>query len=243
MRRIKMGIWATIGTALKVANVVKAVKSRRGESKGEKALAAIGALTGEMKGPDPMQLYLDNMKAREEALEADEVEEYEEIDRLMKEEEWQLDYGYTPPPASNHWHSDPEDGGTNPKAGLGALKAPMGFSPPTAIIEMETVMAGGAYKYGAYNFRDTKIDAMTYIGAIDRHFKLWQDGVDNDEESGQSHLAHIMACCALVIDSMHTNMLVDNRHKSGLVQELLATSADRYRAFTARHKGVGDDTE
>jgi hypothetical protein len=213
-----MGIWATIGTALKVANVVKVFK----ENKTDKRVVERIALQA----------------VRDKAAEAAELEEYEEINRLMKE-----DIG--------HWHSDPallmgyppEDGGTNPKAGLGALKAPMGFSPPTAIIEMEAVMAGGAYKYGAYNFRDTKIDAMTYIGAIDRHFKLWQDGVDIDEESGQNHLAHIMACCALVIDSMHTNMLVDNRHKSGLVQELLATSADRYRAFTARHKGVGDDTE
>jgi hypothetical protein len=229
MRRIKMGIWATIGTALKVANVVKVFK----ENKTDKRVVERIALQA----------------VRDKAAEAAELEEYEEIDRLREERTAKL--GMYDLGKSQHWHSDPallmgyppEDGGTNPKAGLGALKAPMGFSPPTAIIEMEAVMAGGAYKYGAYNFRDTKIDAMTYIGAIDRHFKLWQDGVDIDEESGQSHLAHIMACCALVIDSMHTNMLVDNRHKSGLVQGVLNNSADRYNAFTARHKGVGDVTE
>ena len=136
-----------------------------------------------------------------------------------------------------------EDGSTNPKAALGALKAPMGFTPPTALIEVETVMAGGAHKYGAYNFRDTAIDAMTYIGAIDRHFRLWQDGVDIDAESGQSHLAHIMACCALIIDSMHTGMLVDNRYKSGLVEGLFLKSASAHNKFIAAHKGVDDGTE
>ena len=176
-----MSFLSAITTAFKVAKVVETVKEHRGESKGSKAMAAVGAIIGTE--------------------------------------------------------------GTNPKASQGALKAPMGFSPITAIIEMETVMAGGAHKYGAYNFRDSPIDAMTYIGAIDRHFKLWQDGVDIDEESGQSHLAHIMACCALVIDSMHTEMLVDNRHKSGLVDGILRNSALTHLSFTANNRGVDDDTK
>lgn len=131
-----------------------------------------------------------------------------------------------------------EDEGTNPKAAMGALKAPMGYCPPTAIIEMEAVMAGGGWKYGPYNFRDTKIDAMTYIGAIDRHFKLWQDGVDSDKESGRSHLAHIMACCALALDAQHTGSFTDNRHKSGLVQGILDSCAESHNKFMKENKSI-----
>lgn len=124
-----------------------------------------------------------------------------------------------------------EDGTANPKKAFGALKAPFGTTPVTALIELENVMGGGAYKYGEYNFRESRIDAMTYIGAIKRHFALWEDGQDCDEESGNDHLAHIMACCALLIDSKYTGQLIDNRSKTGLVPGLLKASADRYNKF------------
>ena len=120
---------------------------------------------------------------------------------------------------------------TNPKKAFGALKAPMGYTPKTAIIEMQAVMGGGAHKYGNYNFRDSPIDAMTYIGAIERHLALWEDGVDVDSESGRSHLAHIMACCALALDAIHTGKFVDNRSKTGLVEGLLKDCARTHNDF------------
>ena len=132
----------------------------------------------------------------------------------------------------------PDDGSTNPKAALGALKAPIGFAPITAIIELEAVMAGGAHKYDPYNFRYTHTDAMTYIGAIDRHFKLWQDGVDIDPESMRPHLAHIMACCAILIDAEKTGMLVDNRYKTGKVKGLLDSCAKTHNEFVANNKSA-----
>ena len=127
---------------------------------------------------------------------------------------------------------------TNPKKAFGELKAPMGYAPKTAIIEMAAVMAGGAHKYGAYNFRDTKIDAMTYIGAIERHLALWEDGVDVDQESGRSHLAHIMACCGLALDAMHTGMFVDNRSKTGVVEGLLRDCAESHNGFASNNESV-----
>tara|TARA_R110002020_G_scaffold287099_1_gene502573 strand:+ start:19062 stop:19460 length:399 start_codon:yes stop_codon:yes gene_type:complete len=125
--------------------------------------------------------------------------------------------------------------GTNPKKAHGALKAPMNLVPNTALIEMNAVMGMGAHKYGPYNFRDTQIDAMTYIGAIRRHFFLWEDGQDIDDESGRSHLAHIMACCALALDAQHTGMFVDNRSKTGLVQELLKQCANDHNNFVEEY--------
>ena len=124
---------------------------------------------------------------------------------------------------------------TNPKKAIGALKAPIGYCPPTAIIELQAVMAGGAHKYGPFNFRDSPIDCLTYIGAIHRHLVLWEDGVDTDDESGRSHLAHIMACCALALDAQHTGRLVDNRSKTGLVQGILDSCATSHNRFVDKH--------
>ena len=112
----------------------------------------------------------------------------------------------------------------NPKKAKGDVKAPLHTLPTLALIEMAGVMAGGALKYGFHNFRDSKIDAQTYIGAINRHFLKWQDGVDYDEESGYHELAHIMSCCAILIDAYYTDSIIDNRSKTGLVEHLLRES-------------------
>jgi len=119
----------------------------------------------------------------------------------------------------------------NPKAAIGAAKAPFFGIPWTAVIEMGTVMDGGAYKYGAYNYRDTRISTTTYHDAILRHFMLWADGEEVDPESRCSHLAHIMACCALMIDARETNMLEDSRSKTGAVRNMLDTSASLANGF------------
>ena len=119
----------------------------------------------------------------------------------------------------------------NPKKAAGAVKAPMHTLPTLALIQMANVMAGGAFKYGFHNFRESQIDAQTYVGAINRHFLKWQDGVNFDEESGQHELAHVMACCAILIDAHFTNNMIDNRSKTGLVEDLLKTSQDTFDKF------------
>ena len=119
----------------------------------------------------------------------------------------------------------------NPKAAIGASKAPFFGIPWTAVIEMGTVMDGGAYKYGAYNYRDSRISTTTYHDAILRHFMLWADGENTDPESKASHLAHIMACCALMIDARETDMLEDDRSKTGAVRDMLDTSAQLAKGF------------
>ena len=92
-------------------------------------------------------------------------------------------------------------------------------------------MDGGAFKYGAYNYRDTNISTTTYHDAILRHFMLWADGEDTDPESKASHLAHIMACCALMIDAQENGKLVDERSKTGSVRPMLDRSAKLAREF------------
>lgn len=133
-----------------------------------------------------------------------------------------------------------EDLAVNPKKAAGAIKAPFHALPELAIIQMSNVMAGGGWKYEAFNFHVSKSDAITYLSAIYRHFLLWKDGVDTDEESGQSHLAHIMACCAILIESQSLDKLEDNRPKTGLVEAALKKSSETFANFivTARQFGT-----
>ena len=125
---------------------------------------------------------------------------------------------------------------SNPKESIGASKAPMHQSPILPLIQMNNVMAVGAHKYGIFNYRGSKVDALTYVGAINRHFLLWQDGEDNDKESGQNHLAHIMANCAILLDCMLTDNLIDNRSKTGQVSKQFIKSEKSFKKFKEKVK-------
>jgi len=83
------------------------------------------------------------------------------------------------------------------------------------------VMSVGAAKYGAFNFRDSRIAASTYQDAMERHAALWFDGEDNDPETGVSHLASIMASCTLLLDAQENGKLDDDRQKTGMVRRAL----------------------
>jgi hypothetical protein len=126
-----------------------------------------------------------------------------------------------------------DDPKINPKKAAGAVKAPLHAYPMLPVIQMGNVMAGGAHKYGIYNYRESRVDALTYIGAIQRHLMKWQDGVDFDEESQQSELAHIMACCSILLDCQITGNLIDNRNKTGKVEAELKRSEDTFKAYTS----------
>ncbi len=101
----------------------------------------------------------------------------------------------------------------NPKREHGAVKCPLGLSPFVAEVEMAWAFAEGAEKYGAYNWRATGVDAMTYISAIRRHLGAWAEGEDRDPDGchNVSHLGKIMACCAILLDVQHSGQLEDNR--------------------------------
>jgi len=75
------------------------------------------------------------------------------------------------------------------------------------------VHKSGADKYGTSNWLVDKILASTYKGAILRHLKAWAEGEDIDPESGENHLYHIRACCAIVLDSGMHGTLIDDRNK------------------------------
>lgn len=99
----------------------------------------------------------------------------------------------------------------NPKRAYGVKKPSAHFVPPIAIIEESVVMALGAAKYGAYNWQQDPVDASTYYDAALRHLMQWFSGEDTDKESGCSHLAHVRACMAILLDAKAKGNMIDDR--------------------------------
>lgn len=101
----------------------------------------------------------------------------------------------------------------NPKQAAGDKKPPLHTIPATAILELGVRMGDGARKYGAFNWRETGVRSMTYVGAIQRHLAAFADGeyVDPECPFGSSHLAGIMACAAILIDCHDRGNLIDDR--------------------------------
>lgn len=118
----------------------------------------------------------------------------------------------------------------NPKAARALLdgKAPMEYIPWGPLAGVARVLEKGALKYGARNWRKEKISCSTYEGAIARHALLeWAKGSDVDPDDGEHPLAHVIACCLLVLDAREYGTLVDDRQRC----EVLLHTVDPKRDF------------
>jgi len=114
--------------------------------------------------------------------------------------------------------------GANPKQLYGDKKVPLHFIPPAGTIYLGLAMKEGARKYGAYNWRKTKVESMTYIGAALRHIEQMLDGEDIDPETGDAQVPHAalaMACLAIYADAMEGGFMIDNRPPRGPASALL----------------------
>lgn len=112
--------------------------------------------------------------------------------------------------------------GTNPKDLLGIKKVSMTKVPPAAILYTALAMQDGARKYGPYNWRENKVIASIYVDACLRHLMSWHDGEECAADSGFPHLAHALACIAIIVDAKETGNLVDDRPTPGVMAELIA---------------------
>ena len=122
----------------------------------------------------------------------------------------------------------------NPKTRAGGSnKVPLHLVPPTAIAHMAMAFADGATKYQAFNWRVEPISASVYYGAARRHIDAWWEGEDYAPDSGVHHLAHAMACMAMILDTMdRPGCLNDNRpprSEYGVLLERLAAGLPRLR--------------
>lgn len=104
---------------------------------------------------------------------------------------------------------------TDPKGAAGKLKPQLQLIPPVFNTETAKALVNGNNKYGPWNWRATKVEIMTYLGAMKRHIDAVLNREDQDPESGADHLGHVAACCAIVLDAREQGTLIDNRPVKG----------------------------
>jgi hypothetical protein len=110
----------------------------------------------------------------------------------------------------------------NPKKVQGDKKIPLHLVPPALVIGAARALSEGADKYGAYNWRELPVETTTYISAILRHLYAYLDGEDLDPESaGKHHLDGCAASLAILMDSLESKDLIDNRPPPGPGRKLI----------------------
>lgn len=109
----------------------------------------------------------------------------------------------------------------NPKITRGLKKPKVSCVPPSAFIHLGQAMSDGEKKYGLMNWRDSEVIASIYYDAAFRHLMAWWDGEEEAEDSGAKHLAHVMACCAILLDAHENGNLIDDRPSKGTVNKLI----------------------
>lgn len=110
---------------------------------------------------------------------------------------------------------------TNPKDRLGIAKPGFTAIPPSALIYLGMAMEDGRKKYGRMNWREKEVMASIYVDAGLRHKLSWWDGEEDASDSLVHHLAHDMACNAILLDALVTGNLIDDRPRAGTFSSLI----------------------
>jgi hypothetical protein len=91
-------------------------------------------------------------------------------------------------------------------------KEPLSLLSRTWLLGVATVMAFGAKKYAAHNWRGG-IERSRLLSACLRHILAYNEGEDTDPETGLSHLDHA-SCCLMFARELHdTRPDLDDRYK------------------------------
>lgn len=98
-------------------------------------------------------------------------------------------------------------GGTKYDSG----KAPLSLIDRHALEDIAQVLAFGAKKYDAHNWRKG-IQYSRLLDAALRHLYAFADGEDTDPESGLSHVAHAGCCIVFLLGMQHSRPDLDDRH-------------------------------
>lgn len=139
---------------------------------------------------------------------------------------------------------------SNPKSAFGDVKIPLHLWPGTATILGSLGLLDGALKYGRGNWKAVGVRASTYYDACGRHLNKWFEGEESDPDSGLPHLAHALACLAIIVDAEAAGKLEDDRnYKGGYVDMIgrLTPHVARLKALHAaknpRHYTIKDNTK
>lgn len=136
---------------------------------------------------------------------------------------------------------------TNPKDAVGSDKLPLHLWPETATVMGCLGLLEGMLKYGRSNWREAGIRMSIYVDALRRHVNALFEGEDYDPDSGLPHLAHALACLAIIVDAQAADNLIDDRQYPGgyraLVEELtphVARIKEQHAGRSPKHWTIAD---
>lgn len=126
---------------------------------------------------------------------------------------------------------------SNPKDAIGSDKLPIHLWPTTATIMGSVGLLDGMLKYGRSNFRGIGVRASIYVDACQRHLNAWFEGEDNDPDSGVPHMAHALACLAILVDAQAAGKLNDDRMVEGGYRKLVSDLTPHVARLKKMHEG------
>jgi len=91
-------------------------------------------------------------------------------------------------------------------------KLPLHLLSTEAMNQTAAVLAFGAEKYAAHNWRKGFVWSRPLSAAM-RHITAFNAGEDKDPESGLSHLAHAACCIMFLLEFEKTHKELDDRYK------------------------------
>jgi Domain of unknown function (DUF5664) len=91
-------------------------------------------------------------------------------------------------------------------------KLPLNLLSTEAMNQTAAVLAFGAQKYAEHNWRKGFAWSRPLAAAM-RHITAFNDGEDQDPESGLSHLAHAACCIMFLLEFEKTHKHLDDRFK------------------------------
>lgn len=105
----------------------------------------------------------------------------------------------------------------NPKDIVGSKKTPLQYVPMNVIFRLGLALMEGALKYGPFNWRKIKVEAMAYIDAANRHIGEFVEGVEWDKESKVRihNLDKAIASLVVLRDAIACGTWIDNRPPKG----------------------------
>lgn len=109
----------------------------------------------------------------------------------------------------------PDSKATNPKDLVGSHKVPLHLWPTTATVYGSLGLLDGMLKYGRTNWREAGVRYSIYHDATMRHLNAVWEGEWHCPDSGLPHLAHALACIAIIVDAHEAGKLVDDRAYNG----------------------------
>ena len=144
-------------------------------------------------------------------------------EREQKNRPWDLPY-------QNPWdYKSAEKKPTNPKDRIATSRLDLSLFPDTAVVYGALAMTEGDLKYGGYNYRPAGVLSSVYIAACRRHLAKWYNGEDNEPKTGVPHLASAIACLAVLIDSIESGNINDDRPPRVDVTSLLTEMEEKVK--------------